>query len=236
MVNNVLQIHKVEEVDSTNTALKRMALAGAPAGTVLIARRQTGGRGRMGRHFYSPEGGLYMSILLRQTDPTHLTIAAATAAAEAAEELCGRPVGIKWVNDLYLNGRKVCGILAERITGIDDCVVVGFGVNLTEPPGGFPPEAGPAGALFSTAPPDAVETLVADILERFCRYAQSAPQAYMPGYRARSILDGKTVEWMQGDKPYKGTVLGIADNGGLRVMTAEGEQVLSFGEVTLHRE
>lgn len=232
----VWQIHRVEHVDSTNTALKRMALEGAPAGTVLIARRQSGGRGRMGRHFYSPEGGLYMSILLRQEDPTRLTIAAATAAAEAAEQLCGRPVGIKWVNDLYLDGHKVCGILAERITGIDDCVVVGFGVNIAEPAGGFPPEAGPAGALLSTALPDAAERLAADILERFCCYAQSAPAAYMPGYRARSILDGKTVEWKQGDTPCQGTVLGIADNGGLRVLTAEGERVLSSGEVTLHQE
>ncbi|MBO5797407.1 MAG: biotin--[acetyl-CoA-carboxylase] ligase, partial [Clostridia bacterium] len=194
------------------------------------------GRGRMGRCFYSPEGGLYMSILLRQADPALLTVAAATAAAEAAEGLCGRPVGIKWVNDVYLDGRKVCGILAERITGIDDCLVVGFGVNITEPSGGFPPEAGMAGALFTTAPPDAAENLAADLLERFCRYAGGAPEAYLPGYRARSVLDGQEVEWRQGDTFCHGLVLGIADNGGLRVEVAGEERVLSSGEVTLHRE
>ena len=237
------QIRRVEETDSTNTALKRMASDGAPDGTVLIADRQHGGHGRMGRAFYSPQGGLYMSVLLRRPLGEGIsplwTVAAAVAAAEGCEALCGRAVGIKWVNDLFLDGRKVCGILAEGVTvGDTACIVVGFGVNITPPADGFAAEiADMAGALCETAPPDARERLAADILTRFAAYtADLSARTFLEGYRSRSVLNGQTVTFYERGEAHTARVCGVDDNGGLIVDEAGVCRVLTAGEVTTHRE
>lgn len=230
--------HRVEEIGSTNTALKAMGLSGAPEGTVLQAVRQTGGKGRMGRSFFSPAGGVYVSLLLRSVPYSPLlTVAAATAAAEAAEALTGRPVGIKWVNDLIFEGKKVCGILAERVTAPEgDFTVVGFGVNLAPPPGGFPPEIREiAGALLPAAPAGGADRLARDMIERFADYAADLPgRGFLPGYRARSVLTGRTVIYRQAGEERSAEVLGIDGDGGLLVKTEKGEETLHSGEVTLH--
>ena len=238
-----MTVEWLSEVTSTNTLLKQRGIAGAPHGTALAARRQTGGRGRMGRSFCSPEGGLYMSVLLRPTAPdlNLLTVAAAVAAAEAAEGVVRRPVGIKWVNDLYLDGRKVAGILSESFADEagDLCVVVGFGVNLVTPPGGFPEEIREiAGALLPAEAPGLRERLAEDILHRFLPYAEAAGErAFLPGYRARSLLCGREIAFFRNGIPMSGTVLGVAEDGGLRVRAPSGEEtVLHSGEVTLHRD
>ena len=148
-----------DEVTSTNTVLKEYAATAVTAGrpippTVLLARKQTGGRGRLGRSFHSPDGtSLYMSVLLAPTLPPAeslcLTNAAAAACAESADAIrqaAGIPlknkIGIKWVNDLYLDGKKVCGILAEAaLTPAMDALswaVIGIGINLLPPTDGFP--------------------------------------------------------------------------------------------------
>ena len=147
-----LPITVVEETQSTNTALRALAEAGAPEGTVYIAQSQTGGRGRMGRSFFSPAGtGLYLSLLLRPTtwEPARaaqLTAAAAAAMCEAIREVTGKEPGIKWVNDLLLDGKKVCGILTEASfsmeSGVLEYAVLGLGVNVYPPEGGFPKELG----------------------------------------------------------------------------------------------
>ncbi|MBE6756932.1 MAG: biotin--[acetyl-CoA-carboxylase] ligase [Ruminococcaceae bacterium] len=239
------QIHRVGAIDSTNTALKRMALDGAPDGTVLMADSQYGGHGRMGRVFRSPHGGLYMSVLLRRPIREGVsplwTVAAATAAAEACEALCGRPIGIKWVNDLFLDGRKVCGILAESVTDLATetmCTVVGFGVNITSPAGGFSADiADVAGALCKEAAPDARDRLAADILAGFAAYtADLSARTFLAGYRARSILDGRTVTFFEEGTPHTAQVCGVDDNGGLIVCEAGVHRVLTAGEVTTHRE
>ena len=134
-------------VDSTNDELKRRAAAGCPTGTVLVAERQTGGKGRLGRSFYSPpRGGLYMSLLLRPALPASecmaVTACTAVAVAVAAEQICGRRAEIKWVNDIMMDGKKLCGILTEGAlsaeTGLFDYLVVGIGVNVAS--AGFPEE------------------------------------------------------------------------------------------------
>lgn len=116
-----LQIEVVDRLPGTNAALRSRADAGAREGLVLIAQAQSAGRGRGGHSFYSPPGGLYMSILLRPEigarQAVGLTAMAAVAAARAAERLCGVPITIKWVNDLWKNGKKVCGILTEAAQG-----------------------------------------------------------------------------------------------------------------------
>ena len=133
-------IIKITETGSTNTDLCRMAREGAAHKTVLIAERQTGGRGRRGRSFLSPSGGLYMSILLRELpydgDAAIMTSVAAVAFRRALQRFCDEKIGIKWVNDLLINGRKLAGILTEGVVE-QNCikgVVVGIGVNLEEVP------------------------------------------------------------------------------------------------------
>ena len=228
----------MEQTDSTNTALKAMGLSGAPEGTVLQAARQTGGKGRMGRSFFSPPGGVYVSVLLRTVSYSPLlTVAAAVAAAEGAEKLTGRPVGIKWVNDLMLGDKKVCGILAERVIAPEgDFTVVGFGVNLTPPAGGFPLEiADIAGALLPAAPAGTGEKLARDIMERFVAYAADLPgRRFLPGYRARSVLADRTVSYIKNGEAFSGRVRGVDEEGRLLVDRDGDEEALHSGEVTLH--
>ena len=173
-----LPITAAEETQSTNTALRALAEAGAPEGTVYIAQGQTGGRGRMGRSFFSPAGtGLYLSLLLRPTawEPTRaaqLTAAAAAAMCEAIRQVTGREPGIKWVNDLLLEGKKVCGILTEASfsmeSGVLEYAVLGLGVNVYRPEGGFPGELeGIAGAVLESPGEDVRSRLAGEFLNRF---------------------------------------------------------------------
>ena len=148
-------------VTSTNDIVKNAARAGAEEGFTVTARCQTAGRGRMGRSFFSPDGtGLYISILLRPTfhpkDALMITTAAAVATARALEAAGSRNIGIKWVNDLLINGKKIAGILTESSLsmGADslDFAVLGIGINLLSPSNGFPEEIKDiAGAVFDNA-------------------------------------------------------------------------------------
>ena len=142
-----LDIIEKDSVTSTNTELIEMAKNGAKEGTVLIASEQTAGKGRTGKSFYSPEGsGVYLSILLRPDfkpeDALFLTTIAAVATAKAIESVSDKEAKIKWVNDVYLDNKKVCGILTESALSSDmeklDYAVVGIGINLCPPEGGFP--------------------------------------------------------------------------------------------------
>ena len=156
-----LQIEVVDRLPGTNAALRSRADAGAREGLVLIAQAQSAGRGRGGHSFYSPPGGLYMSILLRPEigarQAVGLTAMAAVAAARAAERLCGVPITIKWVNDLWKNGKKVCGILTEAAldleSGMLDYAVLGLGFNVVAPADGWPEDLRDvAGALYDGSP------------------------------------------------------------------------------------
>ena len=140
------RIFRYDTVDSTNTVCKNLAAQGAPSGTAVIARRQTAGRGRMGRSFESPEGlGLYLSVLWRPEgtpeDLLPLTPMAAVSAAMAIRRVTGAPVRIKWPNDLVLGGRKLCGILTELESGGEGlALVIGIGLNVSQRREDFPPE------------------------------------------------------------------------------------------------
>lgn len=152
---DTLQLY--DSVDSTNDLAKALARQGAPHGIVLIARHQTGGRGRMGRQFLSPaDMGVYLSVILRPgCSPDrlmHLTCAAAVAMCDAVEAVTGLRPAVKWINDLILDERKVGGILTEMsvdtATGLTDWAVVGIGINCNQQPEGFPaPLAQIAGSL-----------------------------------------------------------------------------------------
>lgn len=225
-------------VDSTNAKVKEMALHGAAEGVTMIADTQTGGRGRRGRTFHSPEGGLYLSTLLRpgaDTDPGRITCYAAVAAARAMESLCHLTVDIKWVNDLYLHGRKVAGILAEGVLAPDgtlSAVVLGIGINV----GGVLPAELDAIATTLAAQGATLrrEDLAAAFLNEWERvYTAPHHRAVMEEYRRRNIVIGRPVTVVQGNCTYPATAMAITDGGHLLVTTPDGERELTSGEVSL---
>lgn len=238
-------------VSSTNTLLKEQAAGGAPEGTVLIAEEQTAGRGRLGRSFHSPKGsGIYMSILLRPTlqvsEALSLTTSIAVAATETLRALTGREVGIKWVNDLYLENRKICGILTEASMDFEsqrlEYAIVGIGINLEAPPEGFPEDiAQIAGALFAhgACPEGFREQLIAGILQRFLAMYHKLPTAeYLQQYRDYSCIIGRTVHVIENvlntAEHYEALVTGIDDACGLVVQLPDGSRkTLTSGEVSL---
>jgi len=238
------QITETEELPSTNTVLKEMARQGAPAGTVLVARRQTAGRGRMGRSFYSPpETGLYLSVLLRPDclpeDALHLTVTAAVAACRSGEAVCGNRVDIKWVNDLFRDGKKVCGILTEGetdpLTGRLSFAICGLGFNLCPPERGFPPELKEiAGGLSEEWDPGLRDRLLRAFLEEF-RHCLAEPRgSVMEEYRRRSVLIGKSVFSPEGAFEGNAEVLDVDGDGGLVLRLGTGEiRTLTAGEVSV---
>lgn len=239
MIDVDIKYMDVYEVDSTNSRLFELAKEGLEAPAVLSARRQTAGRGRQGRAFFSGHGGLYMSMLLRPTCPPEklftLTPAAAVAAAEAIEALTGTRVGIKWVNDLYLNGKKVCGILAEMREG---AVVIGIGINLWPPLSGWPEELREKAGTLLLAPDENIRlALIPRIAEgiRSLWHDGNPSPILLPGYRSRSILDGRAVEYSLEGKMHRGRVTGISDDFGLMIDERGKIQVLTSGEVHITR-
>lgn len=241
-----LQVTFTPSVDSTNTLLRSFAEQGAPEGAVVVADAQTGGRGRSGRAFYSPAGtGVYLSLLLRpvNADPRQtvtLTAAAAVALCQAIETVSGSQPQIKWVNDIFLNGKKICGILTEAAFGLEsgapEYVVVGVGINAYTPEVGFPPElADIAGALWEKPVPDSKNRLAAEFLNRFrALYAAGGPSAYLADYRSRSLVVGKDVTVMAGGRETPAHALGIDENCRLLVRYENGETAaLSYGEVRI---
>lgn len=244
-----LDIRVRESVSSTNTLLKKEAEQGAPEGQVLLAERQTEGRGKMGRSFYSPKGsGLYLSVLLRPTLPAEqslsITTAAAAAAARAIEDISGRKTGIKWVNDVYVEGRKVCGILTEASMDLEggglSWAVLGIGVNLREPEGGFGPQlAEIAGAVFDRAPPPGARArLAAGLLNCFFGYYRELEkQTYLKDYRDRFLLRGMDVTVVRGEESFRGKALGTDDQARLILRLRDGTRAaFSAGEVSVEKD
>lgn len=237
-----LRVLPYDTLPSTNTALTELARGGAEEGTVVLADGQTAGRGRMGRSFLSPVGGLYMSLLLRPqdavTDALRLTAMAAVSAAEAIGSVSGRRVGIKWVNDLLIDGRKVCGILAEgRVKNAAlEYAVLGFGVNILPPPGGFPAELEDiAGCVYASGDARSLrDATAAAILDRFLAYYHGERGGWLDEYRARSVLIGREVDVIQNGGSVPARALSIADDLSLNVRLPDGSlRALRSGEVSV---
>ena len=241
-----LPITVAEETLSTNTALRALAEAGAPEGTVYIAQGQTGGRGRMGRSFYSPAGtGLYLSLLLRPVSwkparAAQLTAAAAAAMCEAIREVTGKEPGIKWVNDILLDGKKVCGILTEASfsmeSGVLEYAVLGLGVNVYPPEGGFPKELeGVAGALLDAPGEDVRSRLAGEFLNRFLAgYEHPEDRSFLDTYRRRSVAVGREVTALSGGHERRAFAYAVDDDCRLLVRYDDcTEQALSYGEIRI---
>ena len=242
------QIHWFETIGSTNTEAKRMAAAGAPHGTVLIADHQTAGRGRLGRSFQSPTGaGIYMSVILRPdcppTELMHLTCATAVAMCDAVENSLGFRPGIKWINDLVVGSKKLAGILTELSidpkTGLVDYGVVGIGINCTEKEMDFPEEIRPiacSAAMVTGKSIDRSPLAAAMIieLEKTNSTLLSGKEAIMDQYRRDCVTLGKSVQVLQGDSKRCGTALDIDPEGALIVAYPDGSvETVNSGEVSV---
>lgn len=214
---------------------------------LIVAHRQTGGRGRMGRSFFSPSGGLYMSLLLHPMMPADkaagLTAAAAVATARAIDRVSGKTSEIKWVNDIYLSGRKVCGILAEtqiKDDGYMKYAVVGVGVNLAVPQDGFPKDiADRARAVFDgVLPEDAGNRIAAEIVNELLPILRGGLviSDYLDEYRGRSNIIGRDVDVMRivGGETRPAKAIAIDDNCRLVVRYPDGVmEALGSGDVSV---
>ena len=238
----------LKQTDSTNLRLKEIAAEGAPEGTLVVAGEQTAGRGRLERTFASPpDSGVYMSLLLRPemgaSDAIRITTAAAVAVAEVAERLTGRKTGIKWVNDIYCEGRKVCGILTEASFNVEfggfDYAVLGIGINVYEPEGGFPDELkSVAGALLPERVPDLRNRMIAGIVNRFTElYRNIGDSTYLDAYEKRLMWKGKSINIISPKGTSAAVLKGIDHECGLVVEYPDGtEGVISSGEISIRKK
>lgn len=241
-----LPIEVYKKVDSTNVELKRRALDGGVHGLTLLAEEQTGGKGRLGRSFYSPPGtGIYMSILLKPemggSDAVLITTAASVAVCRGIRNVLDIESQIKWVNDIYFEGKKVCGILTEAISDFEmgriDSAIVGIGINYrTE---NFPQELGERAGCIGQGNLPPRNELVASVLNEFWNiYEHLTEREFMNEYRMRSNVIGKEVRFLERDEWREAKALDIDDDGGLVIEWEEppGEKVtrtLHTGEITL---
>lgn len=236
------------EVDSTNNRAKDLARAGAPEGTVVSAERQTGGRGRLGRSWYSPHGGLWFSVILRPdldlipARAPEATFMVAVAVADALRSYPGLSVGIKWPNDLVVGGRKLGGILTELAAEAErlEWLVVGIGLNVNIELEAFPPALREAAASVSALAGGPVDRarLLAEILQFLERwYRLWLAQGFGPviaAWRERQECLGRRVRIFTGRGEWCGRALAVDDEGALLVERAPGvvQRVLS-GDVLL---
>jgi BirA family biotin operon repressor/biotin-[acetyl-CoA-carboxylase] ligase len=240
-----LDLRVFDSVDSTNLVLRSLANEGAAEGTVVIAAEQTGGRGRKGRSFYSPQGtGVYISLLLKPRiapdDATLITTTAAVAVSEAVEALSGEPAAIKWVNDVFLRGKKVCGILTEGSfdmeSGQFEYAILGAGINVYEPDGGFPAEISEiAGSVLVSPAPDAKNRMIAEYLNRFLPLYRSLGSAKTNAeYRRRSFVLGRQVNVITEGGATTARAIDIDERCRLLVEYENGQrETLSTGEISV---
>lgn len=243
------EVHTQHTVTSTNTVLKELAKNGAKAGYVLVAQEQTAGKGRLGRNFYSPvDTGLYLSVVLRPKmtieDSLFITTSAAVAVAKAIETVSEGKITpeIKWVNDVFIDGKKVCGILTEASVDFEsgglEYAVLGIGINIFPPQGGFPKEVDKiATAVFKSKEEvkNARNRLAAEVIKQL----ENLPENYtspeiLKEYKQRSMLIGKKVFAVTKNERRPCKVMDIDDRARLVVEFENGDiKALSTGEVSI---
>ncbi len=239
-----LPVFSYKEIDSTNEEAKRFLADGSVEQALFVAESQTAGKGRRGRSFYSPAGkGIYMSLLFTTqeelSDVIFVTTAVAVIVACALEEVTSTPAVIKWVNDIYMNNRKVCGILTEAVLPTEQChktgVVVGIGINVSTD--NFPDELRMvAGSLGVKAQEQEVkEALIQSVTEGLIDFLEHVKDhSCIEEYRKRSMVLGQSVICFDGAGSYEAKALDIDKQGGLIVETLSGERkVLHTGEITI---
>ncbi|MGA9753875.1 MAG: biotin--[acetyl-CoA-carboxylase] ligase [Desulfobaccales bacterium] len=237
-------VHHFETLNSTNDLAKELAARGAPEGTVVVAETQTGGRGRLGREWNSPPGvGLYVSLVLRPMLPPwelpQITLMTAVAVVRAIRRVAGVTPGIKWPNDLLLNGKKLGGILTEMETESDRIrhVVVGLGLNVNNP--GFPPELAATATSLTLAAGGSfprvklLQVWLEEFEALYERFLNQEFPAILEEWKRYTVTLGRAVTVRQGPREICGQALDVAADGALLLRTAGGEVVrVTSGEIT----
>ncbi len=241
-----IDIRVYDSIDSTNTEAKRLLYSEKVKNfTVLIANEQTKGRGRRGRDFLSPEDtGIYFSIIIFPTSDFNMesldliTIKAAVAVAEAIDKNTDKEPKIKWVNDIFIDGKKICGILSEADSDFESrqikSIVVGIGINFNTKSSYFKGDLNKkAGSL--NAKNIRRNQLVAEILNEFynCCYNR-ANEDILQTYKNYSLVLGKKIEFTQNNAKYEALAVDINDKGNLVVEFLDGsKKELSSGEISI---
>lgn len=241
-----MEITVVKDSDSTIKDAKIAAINGAPTNTLIVADQQNAPKGRFQRPFFAQAGhGIYLGLLLRPNqnfdEIAQYTVMMAVAVTRAIEATCGKSTEIKWVNDIYLNGKKICGILSEAMTDVESGqitnVVIGLGINFSIPQADFPAEIqNKATSLFADAAPTLTRNeLIAAIWNEFYLILNDpAYTNFIDDYRKKSFVLGKTVTFNKAGTDYQGVATDITDRGELVVTLPQGEPiVLSSGEISL---
>ena len=238
----------LKSVDSTNTNLKKLSASGkARFYDFVTADTQTSGRGRLGRSFSSASGkGIYLSYLVNPKDATpeelsRITAWGAVAVRDAIFEVCGVSVGIKWVNDLVKDGRKLCGILTESVFdgGRVASVVMGIGINVNHSTEDFPEELrGTACSIKQITRSDTdIRALTLNVVKHLDTMNDCFPnnkKYYLDEYRKSCVVPGKKVRIIEKDVERIGTALGIDDNFGLEVLFDDGKrETVTGGDVSV---
>lgn len=234
------------DIDSTNAIVKAKAADGAQEGIVILANGQTNGKGRVGRNFYSPvDTGIYLSVLLRPKcctaqEALKYTIIAAVSACQAIEKISEETAMIKWVNDIYINEKKVGGILTEGSLSIEngfmDYLVMGIGLNVYSPKNGFPEEiAETAGAIFKKQQNDGKNRLAAEFLNYFMSYyTEQDNLKYTELYRKKSLAIGKKIKVYKNGKSQNAIGIDVDQECRLIVKYENGKtDSLSSGEISI---
>jgi BirA family biotin operon repressor/biotin-[acetyl-CoA-carboxylase] ligase len=243
--STIFHVDVRKSVTSTNTVLRELAENNLPEGYVLASETQTAGKGRQGRAFFSPSGhGVYFSVLLRPNlkseEIAFITPAAAVAVARAVEQILHINLGIKWVNDLFKNEKKVCGILTEASVSLEDGsvdnVILGIGINITEPESGYPEIIkNVAGSLLgTTVVSDNVRCkIIAATLDNFWKFYKNLSELeFLDEYRKRSTIIGHEIFVISQGETTTAHALAIDEKCRLVVRYENGETAsLNAGEI-----
>ncbi len=236
----------LDVADSTNTLLKKRASLSGSENTVLITEHQTAGRGRLGKTFFSPRGcGIYFSYLIKPelslSDGVFITVAAAVSMTRALARIFGIDTKIKWVNDIYFGDKKLCGILTESSAlpcGKLSYAVLGLGINLKNPPGGYPEDFAYKTTnlenIVGEVSSEQKALLICEFIREFDRLIADFTRSYIKEYKEKSCLLGREIEILSGEHRGSGIALDIDENANLVVKASSGETVaLSSGDVSI---
>lgn len=237
-LENDFDVVHYKSIDSTNNACKRLLADGKAGEFLVFADEQSAGRGRQGKSFYSPKlDGVYFSVVLKPyaklQNAVTATTAASVAVCKAIEKLTDKKPQIKWVNDVYLGGKKICGILTEAITdfeqGIVESVIVGIGININEN------ECDIENIGFLGCDIDK-NRLIAEVTNELVKTACSDYENFIDYYISHSLIIGKDIKFIQNGKATQAKAIAIDKTGGLEIELENGEhQTLRSGDISIRK-
>lgn len=240
IIGNDIDVIYYPTVDSTNNVCKKLLANGKKGSFLVAADEQTAGRGRQGKSFFSPaRTGVYFSLVIRPgstlSSAVAVTTASAVAVCRAIESLSNKNPKIKWVNDVYLDGKKICGILTEAVTNFEDgtvdSLIIGIGINISTEK--FPRDIDMAGSLNADINKN---SLIGEVVNRLLSILRCESGDFIDYYRSRSMVIGQRIKFIKDRKVTPATAIAIDEKGGLEVELENGErQILRSGEISIRK-